>query len=124
VGAPAGLYECLLGTEASVTRSIALDAATGLSLMYAGETATDAPDLLSSDRFKSLMDFCLREFELTIIDTPPANACSDARLISSVLGYSLIVARRDHSFVADVKTLAEELRQDQARVIGTVLNEA
>ncbi len=123
--APApGLYECLRADGASFTRGIVADHATGLSIMYAGEAGADAPELLSSDRFKTLMDFCLRQFEVTIIDTPPANSCSDARLISSVVGYSLIVTRRNHSFVADVKTLADELRQDNARVIGTVLNEA
>ncbi|MBV9996644.1 MAG: CpsD/CapB family tyrosine-protein kinase [Caulobacteraceae bacterium] len=121
-GAP-GLYECLNG-GAAVSKTIVTDAATGLSVMYAGEAASDAPELLSSERFRALMDFCLREYDVTIVDTPPASRCADARLISSVVGYSLIVARRDHSFVAEAKTLADELRQDHALVIGAVLNEA
>ncbi len=41
------------------------------------------------------MDFCLREFDATIVDTPPANQYSDARRVSTVVGYSLIVAHRN-----------------------------
>ena len=70
------------------------------------------------------MNFCFRSFDLTIIDTPPANRSSDAGLVSAVAGYSLIVARKDKSFVADIKTLADQLGSDGVRVIGTVLNAA
>jgi Mrp family chromosome partitioning ATPase len=60
---------------------------------------------------------------MTIIDTPPANTCADARRISTVVGYSLIVTRRHHTFVDDVRTLASQLEADRAKVVGTVLNE-
>jgi Mrp family chromosome partitioning ATPase len=85
--------------------------------------ASNAPELIASGRFKSLIDFCLREFDATIVDTPPANRYSDARRISTVVGYSLIVARRNKTHVNDVKTLAEQIRGDHATVIGTVLND-
>ena len=39
-------------------------------------------------------------------------------------GYGIIVAKRDVTFVNDVKILANQLRDDRARVVGTVLNEA
>lgn len=64
------------------------------------------------------MHFCLREYDATIIDTPPANTCSDARRVSTVVGYSLIVTRRNKSLVNDVKILTEQLRGDHAEVIG------
>lgn len=122
-GAP-GLHERLLAPETPLTRSIIRDAATGLSIMPAGKVTTDAPNLLFGDRLKPLLDVCQREFDATIIDTPPANSCSDARLISSIAGYSLIVAKRDASFLGDVKTLADELRRANAHVVGAVLNDA
>jgi capsular exopolysaccharide synthesis family protein len=96
----------------------------GLSLIYAGEPVSDAQELLAGERFKQLMDFCLREFDMTIVDTPAANGCADARRISTVVGYSLVIARRDQSFLADVRTLIEQLQADRARIVGTVLNEA
>ena len=96
----------------------------GLSILFSAGAAPNAQELLASGRFKSLMDFCLREFDATIVDTPPANRYSDARRISTVVGYSLIVAQRNKSHINDIKALAEHLRGDHATVIGTVLNEA
>ena len=57
----------------------------------------------------------------TVIDTPPANTSSDASRICSVVTYCLLVARRNRSFVSDVRQLAEQLKADRAQVVGTVL---
>jgi protein-tyrosine kinase len=122
-GAP-GLYDRLLNPDAPLGRSIVADAETGLSVMPAGNISAEAPDLLSIERLRPLLDACQREFDATIIDTPPANVCSDARLISSVAGYSLIVAKDNTSFVGDVKALANELRGAHAHIVGAVLSEA
>jgi Mrp family chromosome partitioning ATPase len=69
------------------------------------------------------MDNCLREFDITIVDAPPANLYADARRISSVVGYGIVVARRNVSLVDDIKTLVGELTDDHSIVVGTVLNE-
>ena len=70
------------------------------------------------------MDYCLREYDVTIVDTAPANTFSDARRISTVVGYSLIVAGKNSTYVADIKTLAGQIQADHAQVVGTVLNQA
>jgi chromosome partitioning protein len=74
------------------------------------------------------LDACLAHlksigFKLIVIDTPPANICADARRVSNVVGYSLVVARKNRTLVADLKTLVGELEGDRATVIGSVLNE-
>ena len=94
-----------------------------LSVMFSSGRARNAQELLAGARFKSLMDFCLREFDATIVDTPPANLYSDVRRVSSVVGYGLIVARRNKSHINDIKALAEHLQGDNGIVIGTVLTE-
>ena len=119
-----GLAHCLAAPDANFSDSIDADVLPDLSLMYAGRPAANPQELMASDRFKTLMDFCLRDFDVTIVDTPPGNTSSDVRRISTVVGYSLIVAGRDKTFVNDVKTLAGQLRADHARVVGTVFNQA
>jgi receptor protein-tyrosine kinase len=94
-----------------------------LSLMYAGTARDNAQDLLSSQRFASIMDLCLREFDFTIATTAPANRFADARRVASVLKTAIVVARRNVTFVADVNTLISELIGDQVEVIGTVYND-
>lgn len=114
----------VLSSPINFNDSIERNVLPGLSVLFSAGTANNAQELLASGRFKSLMDFCLREFDATIVDTAPANRYSDARRVSTVVGYSLIVAQRNKSHINDIKALAEHLRGDHATVIGTVLNEA
>jgi protein-tyrosine kinase len=92
-----------------------------LSIIYAGSPAPNSMELLASDRFKGLMDFCLRNFEATIVDTPPSNRSHGAKQISSMIGYALLVAGKGKTYVKDAKTLASQLNGDGVRVIGSVL---
>lgn len=119
-----GLSECLASEEGSYRKYIQADVLPSLSVMFSGSAPANPQELLASNRFRTLTESCLREFDATILDTPPANVCADARRVSTVIGYSLIVARRNVSYVDDVKTLATQLAADRARVVGTVLNEA
>lgn len=119
-----GLRQCLSSYDLTFNQGIDAEVLPNLSVMFAGGVAANPQELLAGDRFRSLMDFCLREFDATIVDTPPANTCSDARRISTVVGYSLVVAGRDKSYVDDVRTLVGQLEQDHARIVGSVLNQA
>ena len=126
IGSPhsgGGLAQFLESDETGFSDVIESDVLPNLSVIYSGGPAAAPQELLAGQRFKTLMEFCLRDFDATIVDTPPANACADARRISTVVGYSLIVTRRNKSFVDDIKTLTEQLRSDHAKVVGTVLNE-
>ena len=119
----AGLQQCLSTDDPNFAGYIEADVLPSLSVMYAGGTPTNPQELLSRERFEALMNFCLRDFELTIVDTPPASQCSDAQRVSTVLGYSMVVARRNRSRIDDLKALIGQLQGGRARVIGTVLNE-
>jgi len=119
-----GLAQCLSTEDDGWLDCINSDVMPDLSVMYAGEKVPDAQTLLAKYRFETLVDFCLRNFDVTLFDTPPANSCADARLVSKVVRYSLIVARKDKTFVDDVKTLVGQLEADDVKVIGTVFNQA
>lgn len=119
-----GLRHCLGAPGAAFADSIEAAVQPNLGVMYSGGASPNPQELLASGAFQSLMDYCMREYDLTIVDTPPANISSDARRISTVCGYSLLVTRRNVSLVDDVQTLIAQIRSDHGRVIGTVLNEA
>jgi capsular exopolysaccharide synthesis family protein len=121
---PGGLAGCLAQRDAPFNDSIDAEVLPNLSILYAGQSRRDAQELLAGERFRALMNYCLREFDMTIIDSPPANTSSDARRICAVAGYALIVTARDKTAIKDIKVLAEQLQADRAVVIGTVLNRA
>ena len=95
-----------------------------LSLLYSGGTSDAAQELLGGEAFRELIDRCLRDFEFTVIDTPPTNDSADALRTVSVIGYALVVARTNVTRLKDLNVLAQQLQEDGGRIIGAVLNEA
>jgi capsular exopolysaccharide synthesis family protein len=121
-GNPPGLQQHLGPTSLTLGDVVQEDVAPNLSVIFAGGVAPNPQELLAGERFATMMDRCLRDYDVTIVDTPPANSCADARRVSTVVGYSLVVALRDESRVSDVGTLVSQLREERGRVIGTVLS--
>lgn len=120
---PSGLKQCILDGGGDASGLIHPEVIPNLSLLYAGGVADNAQEILAGDAFRTLIERCLRDFEFTIIDTPPTNTCADARRISTVVGYSLIVARAHTTRMSEVSGLADQLHEDGAQVVGSVLNE-
>ncbi|QMW22062.1 CpsD/CapB family tyrosine-protein kinase [Sandaracinobacteroides saxicola] len=94
-----------------------------LSIIPAGPPVARPQELLSSARFKAGTDILLREYDVAIFDTPSANENADALTVAGVVGYALIVARRDHGYTNDVATLSKQLAASRSSVIGAVLND-
>jgi capsular exopolysaccharide synthesis family protein len=118
-----GLRDCLASAAANTGDYLQEHVQPNFSVMFAGGAALNAQELLTRASFDQVINACMRDFTMTIIDTPPANSCADCRRIASVAGYSLIVSRRHKGLVEDVKTLASQLREAHSNVIGTVMND-
>jgi protein-tyrosine kinase len=118
-----GLGQYLANAGSGFSEFLEAGVLENLSVMFAGQLIPNPQEVLGGAAFQRLMQTCLREYDITIADTAPANQFADARRVASVVGYGLVVARRDVSLVADVKTLIGELTVDHAQVVGTVLNE-
>lgn len=118
-----GLQQCLASRDALLGDAICDDVLPNLSLLYAGGRAENAQELLASAGFNGLIAACIRNFDLVVVDTPPSNTFADARIVSAVLRYAMIVTRRNETYVSDVKLLAKELTDDRAMVIGSFLND-
>lgn len=118
-----GLSEYLADPQIRVSDISDTELMPNLAVIGAGEVPANPQELLSGTRFRGLVDQMLREFDLTIFDTPPANLCSDGQRVATLAGYSLIVSRKHVSYVNDVRALAKQLRADKSVVVGTVLND-
>lgn len=94
-----------------------------LSVIPAGPPVGRPQELLSSARFSAGVDILLREYDVAIFDTPAANENADALTVAGLVGYALIVARRDHGFTKDASALAKQLAASRSVVIGSVLND-
>ncbi len=94
-----------------------------LAVITAGPAVSRPQELLSARRFRDGVNMLLREYDLVLFDTPPANTSADVLTIGSAASYVIMVARRDQSFFKDVSTLVEQLQSSRCQLIGSVLNE-
>ena len=116
-----GLLQCLGNEGMRLDEAVHHEVIPNLSVLYSGGVSSDA-GLLASTRAKDVFSECLRDYSCTIVDTAPANRSSDAVRVSNILRYALIVARKDRTFVNDVKKLAADIRQNRGEILGTFLN--
>ena len=118
----AGLSECLCDDTLPLSNVIH-PIQPSLSVLYAGTPTAEALDHVGGTVFKSILNSCIRDYDFTIVDAPAANRFADARRIASVTRYALVVVRRGHTYLKDVRTLLTELENARAMPIGTYLND-
>ena len=118
-----GLADYLADDSVTMAEIVDAELMPNLAVIGGGELPSNPQELLSGARFRGLVDQLLREYDLTIFDTPPANICSDGQRVATMAGFSLIVSRKHKSYLEDVKTLAKQLRADRSVVVGSILND-
>lgn len=117
-----GLRACLTAPDGAAIDFAQENVLPNLDILFAGPTGPNAQELIAAERFSDLVNECMRDYEMTIMDTPAANRCSDGLRISTVVGFSLIVARKNRTMVSDMRALSDQLRRERVTVVGSVLN--
>lgn len=118
---PTGLLN-LLRDESDARSPIISDVAANLSVLYAGGRSDTPQDLFDKRKFAELAAEWMRDYELTIVDTPPASRSAETRSIAAAVGYAVVVARRNHTFAEDVSALVRDLVATGVQVVGSVFN--
>lgn len=93
-----------------------------LSLLPAGAPAPNPLELLSRQGFATLLHELQREYDVILLDTPPARLCADAQTVAFRAGGAIILARKDHTRLADTNFLVNSIRDTGANIAGTVFN--
>jgi receptor protein-tyrosine kinase len=94
-----------------------------LSILTAGAVPPNPLELLGRSNFGDLMDALAHEYDVIIVDTPPAEQGSDFQLVAQKTGGALMVARRNRSRVEACAAVSEEIAAATATLVGGVLNE-
>ena len=93
-----------------------------LSVLPAGACPPNPQDLLSRETLAGLLNELRAEFDVILLDTPPANLYADAQSVAFRAGSVMLLARKDHTRVADSARVIRELGDTGVRIIGTVFN--
>jgi capsular exopolysaccharide synthesis family protein len=94
----------------------------GLSVLPAGPAPVNPQELLSGQKFRSLLEAATRDYDVILIDTPAWQCGSDAQIVASRAGAALLITRPAHSPSEPTVSLVNTLSQSGARVLGAVMN--
>lgn len=117
--------EAVLESECSINDAIRVDDASGLHLLMTGsrrsEADLNAADLLSTDAFANLVHVLSENYDLVILDTPPALVVSDPRIIAGHADAVVYAVRWDSTARGAVMEGLKELQSVGAPIAGLVL---
>jgi chain length determinant protein tyrosine kinase EpsG len=116
-----GLSSVLTG-RAGADAAVAIPGLNNLMLLPAGAPPPNPLELLSRQSLPALLGEYGNDFDVILIDTPPAIRYTDAQTIGYRAGNSLVLARKDHTRLADTARIVRELDDGGTRVVGTVIN--
>lgn len=117
-----GLSDILAG-RASVKIIHSIQGMANLSVLPSGTVPPNPLELLGRPALRELINGIGEQFDVVIIDTPPALECADAQTLSARTGGALIVARRHHARIADIEEVKQQLATAGAEAIGAVLTD-
>lgn len=95
----------------------------GLSVLPAGAQPPNPQELLSRPAFGQLLQRLGENYDVIIIDTPPAGEFADAQAVAARTGGALMVARKNLSSSSALIEAVTSITQTGAALVGSVMNE-
>ncbi|MBI4242651.1 MAG: polysaccharide biosynthesis tyrosine autokinase [Planctomycetes bacterium] len=83
---------------------------------------SDSPEILSSDKFKQIIDYGRQNFDVVIVDTPPLLSLTDGGIVAKITDASFIIVRESYTKRAYVYSVQRHLNNLNINLAGIVLN--
>ena len=93
-----------------------------LSLLPSGPTPPSPADLLGSERMEELLDELSQEFDVLVLDTPPALNVTDAVVLCQYVPGVILVIRSFTTQRKLAQRATELLARAQGKMVGVILN--
>jgi len=94
-----------------------------LSVLGAGTIPPNPQELLNRARFTHFINYSSSKFDVVIVDASPANTSADAQVTVAHCGGALLVSRLNHTRLADITEVRNQIAVTGARVVGAVIND-
>ncbi|MFZ6655988.1 polysaccharide biosynthesis tyrosine autokinase [Undibacterium sp. TJN19] len=121
LGKPDGLSSVLAGRIALADALIQL--MPNLYLLPAGPRPPNPLEILRAPRIRELLESCSDQFDAFVIDTYTAANASDAQMVAHQTGSVLLVARKDHSYIDELRHTKADMQAAGVSVLGTIYNQ-
>lgn len=120
-GAP-GVTDLLLG-QAAYEQILRRDHLTGLDYIPAGAAEVHSLGLFMSEAMATLLEQVRRDYDLVVMDAPPALAMADARVVSRLADATLLCVKWRDTPRSVVRNSLALLEDAKARVVGAALTQ-
>lgn len=123
LGAPLspGLAELLVG-KARLETVVRETAVPGLFLLPAGDSRSEAVDLLDVGRVRTLLDSLRQQYDLVVLDSPPALGAADTQVLAAAADGVLVVVGAGTTSRQDLGRLRQVMAFVRANLVGAVVN--
>jgi succinoglycan biosynthesis transport protein ExoP len=115
-----GLVDCLQ-ERVALADVIRKDDTTGMDYIAAGMGEANALGLLMSPTMARLLQTLRQDYDLVLLDAPPAQAVTDARIVAGLADATLLCVRWHHTPRDVVLHALELLEEAHANVVGAAL---
>jgi chain length determinant protein tyrosine kinase EpsG len=116
-----GLSSALSG-RADLSAAVPVPGLTGLAVLPAGPVPPNPLELLSRASFAALLVKAQQEYDVILIDTPPAIEYADAQSVTFRAGDALLISRKDQTRISDTERAVRDLSDASGRIVGTLMN--
>jgi succinoglycan biosynthesis transport protein ExoP len=117
-----GLSELVAGTS-SMDDCIYQAADSNLHILQAGDVPSNPLELLSSKRFKEILEKLKKTYDVIVIDSAPVQLVSDAVVLAQFATSVLLVVKADDTPYPVVRHSVSRLLRADAPLLGAVLNQ-
>jgi len=115
-----GLSDILAG---SVENCIVHIPDASIDFISTGRYPPNPSELLEGPVFQRLLQFANDNYDLVIVDAPPALVVPDPAIIGRNVGISMLVVRHLHTSPAEIQTAQKTLAMSGGRISGAILNQ-
>jgi len=119
-----GITDYLIGDIQDITKIIQPSGIENLFIMTAGNLPPNPSELLGSKRMAELVDQLEHEYDMTLLDSPPIVAVTDAAMVSKEIDALMLVVKAGETDKGSLERALDALCQVRAPVVGVVLNGA
>jgi capsular exopolysaccharide synthesis family protein len=118
----AGVTDLLLG-QAEYEQIVRRDHLTGLDYIPAGAAEIHSLGLFMSEAMANLLERVRRDYDLVILDAPPALAMADARVVARLADATLLCVKWRDTPRSVVRNSLALLEDAKARIVGAALTQ-
>lgn len=116
-----GLSELLTG-KATLEQALHATTLENLSFISRGHAPPNPSELLMHTNFRALINKLSGAYDIVIVDTPPILAVTDAAIIGSYAGTSLLVARFGVNQPREIALAKQRFEQNRVELKGAIFN--